>query len=71
MKEIIAKLFSGLVNVKILTVVMFVILSILVINNMLPNDNAIFYIIICSVFSLSYICNGLNNSHKIKLEANI
>ena len=70
MKEIIAKLLSGLVNFKALTVVMFVILSVLVMNNKIPNDNAIFYIIICSVLSLSYIYNGLNNSLSIKQETN-
>lgn len=71
MKEIIAKLFSGLANVKTLTVVMFVILSILVMNNMLPNDNTIFYIIICPMISLFYIYNGLNSSLRIKQETNI
>lgn len=71
MKEIIAKLLNDLVNFKTLTVVMFVILSILLMNNMIHNDNTIFYITSYSVISLCYIYNGLNNNLRIKQEINI
>ena len=52
MKEIIAKLLNDLANFKTLTVVMFIILSILLTNNMIPNDNTIFYITIYALISL-------------------
>ena len=65
MKYTIAKLLSGLTNLKTLTVVMFVILSILVMNNALPNDNTIFYITLYSSFSLFYIHSNLINNFQI------
>ena len=60
MNEILAKLF-GLANFKTLTVVMFIILSILLTNNIIPNDNTIFYITIYALISLVYIYNNPTN----------
>ncbi len=55
MKNMIAKLISGLTNFKTLTVVMFIIFSILITNNMIPNDETIFYIVIYTIFILCYV----------------
>jgi hypothetical protein len=60
MNEIIAKLF-GLANFKTLTVVMFIILSILLTNNMIPNDNTIFYITSYTLIILFYVYNNPTN----------
>lgn len=71
MKEIIARLLSGLANFKTLTVVMFVILSILLMNNMIPNDYTIFYITIYSTITLYYTHNCLNDNFIIKMNTNM
>ena len=72
MKEIIAKLINDLANFKTLTIVMFIILPVLLMNNMIPTkDNSIFYYIICLTISVAYTYINLNNNFDIKQENNL